>query len=497
MSADSSDLLATRRAKLDAWRQRGSAYPNAFRRQHLAAQLQQQYAQTSKEDLQRQRVHSAVCGRIVLQRQMGKAAFLTIQDGSGRIQLYLRADELGSEAYAQAGELDIGDIVGATGELFRTNRGELSLNLASIELLSKALLPLPDKHKGLSDREQRYRKRYLDLIVNERARQVFHTRAQIVRCIRSFFDSRDYIEVETPMMHPIVGGAAARPFTTYYQALEQDMYLRIAPELYLKRLVVGGLERVYEINRNFRNEGLSTRHNPEFTMLEFYQAYSDYADLIKLTEQLFGHIADELLGRDCRKLTYQGQQLSLQAPFQCLSLRAAVCQHNPQLDSESINEPKQLRDYATGLGLKLEPNWGTGKIQQEIFEHNVEAQLIQPTFITEFPTETSPLARANDANPEITDRFELYIAGREIANAFSELNDPEDQARRFQAQAQLKDAGDPEAMHYDTDYINALEYALPPTAGEGIGIDRLVMLFTDSASIRDVILFPQLRELKH
>ena len=492
MTDTTSELVALRQQKLDAWRAHG-AYPNSFRRQHLAVELQQQYEHSSKPELEQLQINSAVCGRIVLRRQMGKAAFLTIQDGSGRIQLYMRANDLGADAYQQACEFDLGDIVGACGKLFRTNSGELSLHLSSIELLSKALQPLPDKHKGLSDIEQRYRKRYVDLIVNADARQVFTTRSHIIRCIRAFLDARAYLEVETPMMHPIAGGAAAEPFTTYYQALGQNMYLRIAPELYLKRLVVGGFERVYEINRNFRNEGLSTRHNPEFTMLEFYQAYSDYQDLMQLTEELFGAVADAVLGTGCRELEYQGQSISLAQPFQRLSLRAAICAHNPELNADNVNDLATLRAQALRLGIKPEANWGVGKLQQEIFEQSVEATLTQPTFITEFPTETSPLARANDQDPSVTDRFELYIAGREIANAFSELNDPEDQARRFRAQVALKDSGDAEAMHYDADYVNALEYGLPPTAGEGIGIDRLVMLFTDSPSIRDVILFPQLR----
>ena len=495
MSSEDNSLAALRRAKLKGWREQG-AYPNDFRRQHSCAQLNELYAHSDKAELEQARATTAVCGRLVLQRQMGKASFFTLQDGSGRIQLYLRSADLGSDAYQRALELDLGDIVGARGHLFRTNRGELSVYLDSIELLSKALQALPEKHKGLSDVEQRYRKRYVDLIVNERSRRVFQTRSRLIRAIRDFLDARDYLEVETPMMHPIAGGASARPFTTYYHALEQNRYLRVAPELYLKRLVVGGFERVYEINRNFRNEGLSTRHNPEFTMLEFYQAYSDYEDLIVLTEQLFAHLSAELGVADPSQFSYQGQQIDLRPPFQRLSLSAAVLAYNPDLPPRQIDDRAALAAYLSSLGLTASPDWGVGRLQQEIFEHNVEEQLIQPTFITEYPTETSPLARCNDANPAVTDRFELFIAGREVANAFSELNDPEEQARRFQAQADLKDAGDHEAMHYDHDYIRALEYALPPTAGEGIGIDRLVMLLTDSASIRDVILFPQLRTIQ-
>ena len=490
--AECPQLLAQRRDRLPHWQRQGSAYPNDFRRSHNAQVLQQQYADQDRVRLST-KPRVAVCGRIVLQRLMGKAGFITLQDASGRIQIYARRDGLAIDQYDHFQQWDLGDIVGIAGYLFRTHRGELTVHAEKVMLLSKALRPLPDKHKGLLDTEQRYRQRYLDLIANAPTRTLFQKRSRIIAAIRDFFEQRDFLEVETPMMHPLAGGAAARPFTTYYQALEQAMYLRIAPELYLKRLIVGGFERVFEINRNFRNEGLSPRHNPEFTMLEFYQAYADYQDLMTLTETLFTALADQFC--DQRQLTWQEKTINLQPPFRRCTLRTAILEYNPQFTAACIDEIAYLRRYAEGLGIIVQTHWGTGKLQLEIFEKSVEAQLIAPTFITEFPLEVSPLARISNDNSAYTDRFELFIGGREIANGFSELNDPEDQQRRFEAQQQLKQTGDDEAMDYDTDYITALEYGMPPTAGEGIGIDRLVMLFTDAASIRDVILFPQLRKV--
>jgi len=433
----------------------------------------------------------SIAGRMMLKRVMGKASFAHVQDSSAQIQLFVTRDELPEGFYnEQFKKWDIGDIIGATGTLFKTNVGELSIRISDIKLLTKSLRPLPEKFHGLSDQETRYRQRYVDLITNEQARNTFKRRSQIVAYIRNFFNDIDFIEVETPMLQTIPGGATAKPFETHHNALDIGMYLRIAPELYLKRLVVGGMDKVFEINRNFRNEGLSTRHNPEFTMIEFYQAYATYHDLMDLTEKLFRGIAVDVCGDAV--IHYQGDDFDFSKSFDRISVFDSILQHNPALTADYLNEDN-AKKTAENLNIQVKDNWGLGKIQIEIFEATVEEKLMQPTFITEYPTEVSPLARRNDNNPFITDRFELFIGGREIANGFSELNDAEDQAARFKAQVAEKDAGDDEAMHYDADYIRALEYGMPPTAGEGIGIDRLVMLFTDSPSIRDVLLFPHMR----
>jgi len=424
-------------------------------------------------------------------RLMGKASFTHIQDMSGRLQLYIRQDEITAEKYEEFKQWDLGDIIGATGQLFKTKTGELSVKVKTLQLLSKAIRPLPDKFHGLSDQETRYRQRYLDLIANEETRHTFMVRSTITDIIRQFLKERHYLEVETPMMHVLAGGAAAKPFVTHHHALNMPLYLRIAPELYLKRLVVGGFERVFEINRNFRNEGLSTQHNPEFTMVEFYQAYADYEDMMNLTEAMFRKIALTVLGKEI--LSYQGLEIDFAKPFERLTLKNAILKFNPDINAADLQARETAKKIAEKLEITVQENFGLGKIQVEIFEKTVEHQLKQPTFIMAYPTETSPLARCNDEDAFITDRFELFIAGREIANGFSELNDPDDQAERFRQQVAEKAAGSEEAMPYDSDYITALEYGLPPTAGEGIGIDRLVMLFTDSPSIRDVILFPHMR----
>jgi lysyl-tRNA synthetase class 2 len=428
---------------------------------------------------------------MMLKRVMGKACFATLQDMSGRIQLYVTLDGVGEETLAAFKHWDLGDIVGATGTLFRTKTGELSLRCESVRLLAKGLRPLPEKFHGITDTEQRYRQRHLDLVTNPAARDVFVRRSQIVQAIREFFVARGYLEVETPMMHAIPGGAAARPFVTHHNALAMPLYLRIAPELYLKRLVVGGLEKVFEINRNFRNEGISTRHNPEFTMLEFYEAYRDYHDLMDLTEELFRTVAERVLGTT--RITYQGQAIDLSAKYDRLTMAEAIHKYNPRYALAELAKPEYLRVALAPHDVEVFATDGVGLLQLKLFEATTEDKLVQPTFIVAHPTDVSPLARANDRDPAITDRFELFITGRELANGFSELNDPEEQAARFAAQAKAKEAGDEEAMYYDADYVRALEYGLPPTAGEGIGIDRLVMLLTDSPSIRDVILFPQLK----
>ncbi len=483
-------LIAQRREKLAALREQGFKFPNQFRPDALAADLHEKHGEADAESLERDPLPVKVAGRMLLKWVMGKASFATLQDRSGRIQLFLQRDVLGQEAYQAFKGHDVGDILGASGELFRTKAGELSVRVTQLELLTKSLRPLPEKWAGLTDTEARYRQRYVDLTMNPEVREIFRTRSRIIRAMRDFFDARDFLEVETPMLQAIPGGATARPFVTHYNALDRDFYLRVAPELYLKRLVVGGFERVYEINRNFRNEGVSTRHNPEFTMLEFYQAYADYHELMDLTEELFRQLARQVKG-DTR-FEYQGQNLDFGAPFARLSMAEAVLAHNPALSAADLADVEALRRYAEELKIDA-ADMGPGTLLTEIFEASVEHQLIQPTFITGYPAEVSPLSRASDEDPGLTDRFELIIAGREIANGFSELNDAEDQAARFQAQVAAKDAGDDEAMFYDADYVRALEYGMPPTAGEGIGIDRLAMLLTDSASIREVLLFPQLR----
>ncbi|MGH8256873.1 MAG: lysine--tRNA ligase [Steroidobacteraceae bacterium] len=487
---DENRLIAERRAKLAALRARGIAFPNDFRRDALAQQLLSTYADRDAAWLEANPVHVHVGGRMMFRRVMGKASFANIADRSGQLQLFLQAQALG-EAYEAFKGYDIGDILGAEGNLFRTRTGELSLRVSHLTLLAKSLRPLPDKWHGLADTETRYRQRYVDLIMNEHSRELFRTRTHVLRYLRDFLDSLDFMEVETPMMQPLAGGAAARPFVTHHHALDQSMYLRIAPELYLKRLIVGGLERVYEINRNFRNEGLSTRHNPEFTMLELYWAYTDYQRLMELIEQLLRGLADALLGG--RRVTYQGHEYDLDAPFARVSVEQAILDANPVLERAHLREVPYLRAACERLEIACQERDGAGKLQIEIFEKTVEHTLLAPTFVHAYPAEVSPLSRANDTDAFLTDRFEFFVAGRELANGFSELNDPEDQAMRFRVQAQRKDAGDEEAMHYDADYIRALEYGMPPTAGLGLGVDRLVMFLTDSASIRDVLLFPHMR----
>jgi len=488
---EENDIIRHRRDKLAALRATGDSFPNDFRRTAYAADLQAKYGDIVKEELEALKVGVLVAGRVMLRRVMGKASFFTLQDSSGRIQCYVRREQIGEEAYQKFNDLwDIGDIVGVTGTLFRTNKGELTVEGHSARMLAKSMRPLPEKFHGLTDQETRSRQRYLDLMMNEETRTLFQTRSALIQAIRSFFVARGYLEVETPMMHPIVGGAAARPFVTHHNALDMELYLRIAPELYLKRLVVGGFERVFEINRNFRNEGLSPRHNPEFTMLEFYQAYADYRDLMELTETLFREITQGVLGTTL--VNFQGQHLDFGKSFERLTMVDAIVRHTG-LDDAMVRDPEALRRALVAMNQAPNPNWSLGKLQAEIFETRVEEKLIEPVFITAYPAEISPLARRSDADPTVTDRFELFIMGREIANGFSELNDPEDQAERFRAQVELKNAGDDEAMGYDQDYITALEYGLPPTAGEGIGIDRLVMLLTNSTSIRDVLLFPHMR----
>ena len=491
MSEEHTEQSAQRRAKLAELRKRGEAYPNDFRPDSRARALQTRFAKTSARDLDSDPVTVAIAGRMVTRRVMGRASFAHLRDGSGDIQFYVRRDDLPEGQYAEFKRFDLGDIVAVEGVVFRTRTGELSVKAQSIRLLVKSLLPLPEKFHGLADVETRYRRRYVDLIVNESSREVFRARSRTVDYIRRFFIDRGFLEVETPMMHPIPGGAVARPFMTHHNALDTDLYLRVAPELYLKRLVVGGFERVFEINRNFRNEGVSTQHNPEFTMLEFYQAYADYVEMIDLTEALVRGAARAV----CRtaRIEYQGEAVNLEAPFRRLSMAEAILECNPALDAADLDSDERVREYAGTLGVVIESHHGRGKLWQEIFEKTVENLLRQPTFITGHPMEVSPLSRANEEDPFLTDRFELFIAGKEIANGFSELNDPEDQAARFRRQVETRDAGDDEAMWFDDDYIRALEYGLPPTGGQGLGIDRLVMLLTDSASIRDVLLFPYMR----
>jgi len=489
--ADENQIIAERRAKLKAWREQGGAYPNDFRRDAFAADLHAQHDAKTNEELEATPLTVNVAGRMMLKRVMGKASFATIKDMTGRIQLYVTNDNAGEEAHTAFKHWDIGDIVAATGVLFKTRTGELSVKVTGIRLLSKALRPLPEKYHGLLDTEAKVRQRYLDLVMNDRSQDVFLKRSQILQYIRQFFIARRYLEVETPMMHPIPGGANARPFTTHHNALDMELFLRIAPELYLKRLVVGGFERVFEINRSFRNEGISVRHNPEFTMLEFYEAYQDFNYLMDLTETLFRELALNVLGST--SFTYQDLPLDFAKRFDRLTMAQAIAQYNPKYPLHELDKPEYLRVALAPFDVEVFPTDGLGILQLKLFEATTEDKLIDPTFIISHPTDVSPLARANDRNPAITDRFELFITGREFANGFSELNDPEDQAERFLSQAKAKEAGDAEAMHYDADYIRALEFGLPPTAGEGIGIDRLVMLLTDSPSIRDVILFPQLR----
>ncbi len=488
---DENQIIAERRAKLTQMRAHGNAYPNDFRRDSLAADLHAKHDAKTNEVLDPLGITVAVAGRMMLKRVMGKASFATIQDMSGRIQLYVTLDALGPEKLDDFKHWDLGDIVGATGHLFKTKTGELSVKVSHVRLLAKALRPLPEKFHGMTDQEQRYRQRYVDLITNAATRDVFVKRSQIVQGIREFFVRRGYLEVETPMMHPIPGGATARPFVTQHNALDMQLFLRIAPELYLKRLVVGGLEKVFEINRNFRNEGISTRHNPEFTMLEFYEAYQDYNYLMDLTEELLRELARNVVGTTT--IDYQGASIDLGRPFDRLTMAQAIHKYNSEHALSDLERPEYLKSALDHADVEVLRTDGLGILQLKLFEETTEAKLIQPTFIVQYLTDVSPLARANDANPAVTDRFELFITGRELANGFSELNDPEDQAARLQAQVDAREAGDEEAMYLDADYLRAMEYGLPPTAGEGIGIDRLVMLLTNSPSIRDVILFPQLK----
>jgi lysyl-tRNA synthetase class 2 len=496
---DENKLIAERRAKLAVYREQGNAFPNDFRRSDTAEALQQELGEKDKTELETLNRPAKVAGRIMAKR----GPFLVLQDVSGRIQAYVDKKQLPEAVANDIKTWDIGDIVGVSGPVHKSGKGDLYVYIEQSVMLTKSLRPLPDKYHGLADQEMRYRQRYVDLIVNEQSRNLFVMRSKIIAAIRNFLAKRDFLEVETPMMQVIPGGATARPFITHHNALDLDMYLRIAPELYLKRLVVGGYERVFEINRNFRNEGLSTRHNPEFTMLEFYQAYADYKDLMDITEAMLREVCETVIGTTDIKATEKNSEGEVTSevtydfakPFDRLSVFDSILHYNPELKPSDIDNIDSAKAVCDKLDIPVKSIWGLGKLQIEIFEKTVEHRLIQPTFITEYPTEVSPLARRSDNDPFVTDRFEFFVGGREIANGFSELNDAEDQAERFQAQVAEKDAGDDEAMHYDADYVAALEYGLPPTAGEGIGIDRLVMLLTDSPSIRDVLLFPHMRPL--
>ena len=495
-AADENQIIAERREKLAKVRavtqaQGGVAFPNDFDRTDYAASLHAAHEAATREELEGQQIKVALAGRIMLKRVQGKASFATIQDGSGRIQLYINNEGVGEDVHEAFKHWDLGDIVGAHGVVFKTMKGELSVKCTALRLLTKSLRPLPEKFHGLADMEVRYRQRYLDLITNDDSRKTFLVRSQVVTAIRAFMVGKGYLEVETPMMHSIPGGAAAKPFKTHHNALDMELFLRIAPELYLKRLVVGGFEKVFEINRNFRNEGISTRHNPEFTMMEFYEAYRDYRYLMNLTEELFRSLATGVLGKTV--FPYQGKEIDFGKPFDRLTITGAIKKYAPQFTDEQLVDKAFLQGWLEKRNAMPRGAPGLGGLQLAFFEETAEAQLWNPTFIIDYPAEVSPLARRNDHNPDSTDRFELFIAGREIANGFSELNDPEDQEARFDAQVAAKEAGDEEAMFKDRDYIRALEHGLPPTAGEGIGIDRLVMLLTDAPSIRDVILFPQLR----
>ena len=488
---DESKLIAERRGKLDALRQQGNAYPNDFRRNATADELHQTFGEHDDETLKEEDVHVAVVGRMMVKRVMGKASFIKLQDRTDQIQVRLERDRLPEGVYQDFKRWDVGDIVAARGSLFRTNTGELTVRADEVRLLTKSLRPLPEKFHGLADQETRYRQRYVDLIMNADSAAVFRTRSAIVAYIRAFLDAQDYLEVETPMMQTTPGGAIARPFKTHHNALDMQLYLRIAPELNLKRLIVGGFERVYEINRNFRNEGVSTQHNPEFTMLELYRAYADYEDLIDMVEALMHGMADAIFGGP--KVHYQGETFDFGEKFERMTVEEVILKFNPDIDAAKLRDRDYLAGVCERLGVPVRDGYGAGKLQIEIFEKTGEDNLRNPSFVTQYPTEVSPLSRCNDADPFVTDRFEFFVAGREIANGFSELNDPEEQAERFGTQVANREAGDDEAMAFDHDYIRALEYGMPPTAGIGVGIDRLVMLFTESASIRDVLLFPHMR----
>lgn len=494
MSAEDNEIIAQRKSRLNDLREQGNAFPNDFRRNAVAAEIHDRYGELDKDELESEAVRVTMAGRLMSRRVMGKASFAHIQDMSGRIQLFVQRDSLPEGVYNQEfkKEWDIGDIVGIEGEVFKTKTGELSIKVDAIRMLTKSLRPLPEKWHGLTDTEQRYRQRYVDLIMNDAVRETFRMRSAIIDFIRAYLNQRDYLEVETPMMQSIPGGAAARPFVTHHNALDMQLYLRIAPELYLKRLVVGGFEKVYEINRNFRNEGVSAKHNPEFTMLEFYQSYADYHDLMDLTEDMLRSLATALHGDT--SIEYQGAAIDFGKPFARMTVKESILHFNSDIATEQLENIDTARKIAERLDILVKEHYGLGKLQVEIFEKTVENRLQDPTFITAYPTEVSPLARRNDEDPFVTDRFEFFVGGREIANGFSELNDAEDQAERFRQQVEEREAGDDEAMFYDDDYITALEYGLPPTAGEGIGIDRLVMMFTDSPSIRDVVLFPYMRQ---
>lgn len=488
---DDNALIAERRRKLTELRELGNAFPNDFRRNALAEELHQTYGGRDDEKLREDNVQVSVAGRMMVKRVMGKASFIKLKDRTTEIQVRLERDRLADGLYQRFKKWDVGDIVCASGPLFKTKTGELTVMADEVTLLTKSLRPLPEKFHGLADQEIRYRQRYVDLIMNEDSRNVFRVRSQIISYIRAFLDSQDFLEVETPMMHSTPGGAVARPFETHHNALDMTLYLRIAPELFLKRLVVGGFERVYEINRSFRNEGVSTQHNPEFTMLELYRAFADYNDLIEMIEALFRGLCQSVLGSTTIK--YQDDELDFSKPFERITVEDVIKKYNPDIDGTRLRDRDYLAEIAGGLGAKVQDNYGAGKLQIEIFDKTCESELRDPTFVTAYPTEVSPLSRRNDDDPFITDRFEFFVVGRELANGFSELNDSEDQAERFRAQVENRSAGDDEAMSYDHDYIRALEYGLPPTAGLGLGIDRLVMLLTNSASIRDVLLFPYMR----
>ena len=491
LQLDENQIMALRREKLQALRTAGIAFPNQYRRDAFAGDLQAQYGALEKAELDPQEIPVKIAGRMMLQRAMGKASFATVQDVSGQIQVYVNNQGVGEEAHNAFKHWDLGDIIGVEGTLFKTNHGELTVRAAKLHLLTKSLRPLPDKHKGLTDQEQKYRQRYADLITNADSRDTFIKRSLIIQAVRNYMVGERYLEVETPMMHPIPGGATAKPFVTHHNALDMPLYLRIAPELYLKRLVVGGLERVFEINRSFRNEGMSTRHNPEFTMMEFYEAFCTYERMMEMTEGVIRHAAKAVCGT--AKISYNGKEVDLESPFERLTILEAIKKYNPHYTNEQLNDAEWLKQEIVKHGEKIPPSPGIGSLQLALFEGCAEGKLWNPTFIIDYPVEVSPLARASDTKPGLTDRFELFIVGRELANGYSELNDPEDQAARFKAQVAQKDAGDDEAMHYDADYIRAMEYGLPPTGGCGIGLDRLVMLITDAQSIRDVILFPQMR----
>jgi lysyl-tRNA synthetase, class II len=493
---DDNQIIAERRAKLAALRAKGQPYPNDYRPSHFAGDLVAQHHDKTREQLEAEGIFVSFSGRMMLKRVQGKASFATIQDSTGRLQLWLNDEGIGAELHEAFKHWDLGDILAAEGKLFKTMKGELSVRCSKIRLLSKSLRPLPDKFHGLADQEVRYRQRYVDLIVSEDTRKRFTLRSKAVTTIRNFMVSHGFLEVETPMLHPIPGGAAAKPFVTHHNAPDQQMYLRIAPELYLKRLIVGGFDRVFEVNRNFRNEGISARHNPEFTMMEFYAAYTDYRWLMDFTEAIIRDVALATVGST--QLPYQGHTIDVGKPFDRLTIVQAIVKYAPEYQQDQLQEVAQVKEALKKKGVHLGApnlkNAGLGALQLALFEETAESLLIQPTFIIDYPVEVSPLARASDQNPAITERFELFMTGREFANGFSELNDPEDQAQRFQAQVAAKDAGDEEAMFFDADYIRALEYGMPPTGGCGIGIDRLMMMLTDSPSIRDVILFPALKK---